>query len=90
MRLVRHSHAAIAGDGSADRHLSADTLGEIVASLRLQYWLAPGIAYRLRTFWSQWTRPYAPSLARIPRPLLPLVMVVWLPGRLLTRRWRRT
>lgn len=90
MRLVRHSRAAIEGDGSPDRHLSADSFGEIVASLRLQYWLAPGVAYRLRTFWSQWTRPYAPSLAHIPGPLLPLAMIAWLPGRLLTRRWRRT
>jgi Uncharacterised nucleotidyltransferase len=89
MWLVAYSWGAIIGDGSPDRRLSADTFREIFASLRLQHWLAPGMTYRLRTFWSQWTRPYAPSLAHIPGPLLPLAMIAWLPVQLLTRRWRR-
>ena len=87
-RLVDHSWQAIERVGNPNRRLGAEKISDIVTAMRLQYWLAPGALYRVRTFWAQWKRPYAGSQLFIPSSLLPLAMFVWLPVRLLTRRFR--
>jgi len=87
-RLVDACHAAMDQVGDPDKRLAATTLREMARAMLLQYRLAPGVGYRLRTFWSHWTRPYAASQLAIPARLLPLAMLVWLPLRLLGRGWR--
>lgn len=89
VRLVDYSWAAIEQEGDTDRRLGATTVREMARAIRLQFWLAPGLRYRLRTFWSHWTRPYAASQLGMPPVLMPVAMLGWLPLRLLSRRWRR-
>ena len=88
LRLVDHSWRAMDRIGDPARRLGAETLREMIVATRLQYWLAPGLTYRLKTLWSQWRRPYAASQLALPPALLPLAMLIWLPGRLLRRLWR--
>ena len=88
-RLVDYSWRAMDRVGDPARRITLHGFAEIVRAMRMQYWLAPGAAYRMRTFWSHWTRPYAASQLAVPGVLLPIYMIGWLPLRLLRRTWRR-
>jgi hypothetical protein len=88
-KLAALSLQAMDQIGDPRRRLSAATVREIWAAMRIQFMFRRGANYKLRTFWSHWTRPYAPSQAIFPRPFLPIVMIGWLPIRLLSRGFRK-
>lgn len=88
-RLADYSLRQIDRVGDPDRRLAAETVPQILANMRNQYRFAPGFRAGLQTFWAFWNKPSGTRQLWMPKPLLPVVMIVWLPIRVLLRPLRR-
>lgn len=87
-RLMAHSLDTMRVMAASRDSQTPDTMRQLLRTRRIQYWLAPGIGYRLRTLRGHWRQNYAVSQIGVGGWVRPLHRFLWLPARLVTRGLR--